>query len=156
LTRDELLNVHDMICSEAADLMRKKNMDYGSDGNVFLNFTMTEAMGLGTTVQGILIRMADKISRLRSFDERGELQNESARDAVIDIVNYAILVHAYKLQEQIAKAPCREPGAEQRTHVDVFDGLTPVQRPLRDRIEGAMISPPDNITKYTPSDDGPF
>ena len=88
---------HEILCDEARELMRSKNLDYGSQCNLWQNFTATEALGLASTEVGILIRMSDKLSRLQSFASRGELavKGEGVRDALIDIVNYAALLGAY-------------------------------------------------------------
>jgi len=85
------------LCLAARELLRRKNLDYGAQDNLWQNFTATEALGLATTEVGILIRMADKLSRLQSFAVRGELavKGESVQDALIDIVNYTALLGAY-------------------------------------------------------------
>ena len=99
MTRDELLNMHEMICDKGRSLMRKKNADYaGNDGlEPFANFTRVEAMGICSTEQGFLVRMTDKMSRLSSFVESGKLavENESFEDTIIDIVNYSVLMYSY-------------------------------------------------------------
>ena len=88
---------HAELCNEARDLMRSKNLDYGAQHNLWMNFTATEALGLATTEMGILIRMSDKLSRLQSFAARGELavKGEGVRDALVDIINYAALLGGY-------------------------------------------------------------
>jgi hypothetical protein len=85
----------DGLIDEAAEVMARKNIDYGSNDNPYLNFTATEALGLASTETGIVIRMADKLSRLQSFLANGELQCEGYRDALIDIINYCVLLGAY-------------------------------------------------------------
>ena len=93
----EMDRYHRDLCDDARELMRTKNLDYGAEDNLWQNFTATEALGLATTECGILIRMADKLSRLQSFAVRGELavKGEGVRDALIDIVNYSALLGAY-------------------------------------------------------------
>ena len=51
MTRDELLQYHAELCTEARELMSLKNRDYaGSDGTEpFANFTRCEAMGICKT-----------------------------------------------------------------------------------------------------------
>ena len=96
MNREELLKHHDSICSEAKELMKKKNHDYAGSGgdSPFANFERTEAMGICSTEAGVLVRMVDKISRLSTFVEAGELKvdNETSHDAIVDIVNYCILL----------------------------------------------------------------
>ncbi len=96
MNREQLLKHHDSICSEAKELMKKKNHDYAGSGgdSPFANFERTEAMGICSTEAGVLVRMVDKISRLSTFVEAGELKvdNETYHDAIVDIVNYCILL----------------------------------------------------------------
>lgn len=93
--REQLFALHNAICSDALALMRKKNVDYGGKDDPFRNFHLFGGLG-------ILVRMSDKIARLRSFEERGEfaVENESLKDTVIDLCNYAILYYAYKGREK--------------------------------------------------------
>ena len=69
MTRDELIQFHDMLCTEAKELMKLKNRDYaGNDGlQPFANFTRVESMGICKTEQGFMVRLTDKMSRLSSF-----------------------------------------------------------------------------------------
>ena len=99
MNREELLMSHDKICSEAKELMKKKNHDYaGKEGDQpFANFERTESMGVCSTEQGFLVRVVDKVSRLSTFCSAGELKvdNESYEDAVLDIINYMVLFSGY-------------------------------------------------------------
>jgi len=99
MTRDELLNMHELLCEESRNLMRKKNADYaGNDGlEPFANFTRVEAMGICKTEQGFLVRMTDKMSRLSSFVESGKLavEDESLKDTIVDVINYSVLLYSY-------------------------------------------------------------
>tara|TARA_B100000519_G_scaffold202731_1_gene222058 strand:- start:792 stop:1136 length:345 start_codon:yes stop_codon:yes gene_type:complete len=99
MTRDQLFKTHHEICQQALEIMKLKNHDYsGADGNnPFANFTRSEAMGICSTEQGFLVRICDKLSRLSTFANNGELKvdNESYQDAILDIINYCILFYAY-------------------------------------------------------------
>ena len=100
MKRDELLTMHGELCQRARDLMDKKNRDYaGNDGlEPFANFTRVESMGICSTEKGMLVRMTDKLSRLSSFFESETLhvKDESFEDTIVDIVNYAVLIYAYR------------------------------------------------------------
>ena len=99
MNRVELFDHHKKLCSDALELMKKKNNDYaGSGGETpFANFERCEAMGICSTEAGFLIRMVDKLSRLSTFAESGKLQvdNEGYNDAIVDIINYCVLFSAY-------------------------------------------------------------
>ncbi len=76
---------------------RKKNADYtGNADDPFSNFTSVETLGIKTE-QGFLTRMMDKMKRLGSFVEKGELQikDESVLDTLHDLANYSCLLAGY-------------------------------------------------------------
>ena len=99
MTRDELLDFHIQVCEDARNLMNLKNRDYaGGDGDEpFANFTRCEAMGICETEAGFLVRVIDKVSRMSSFLRSGKMhvEDESFYDAIIDVVNYMVLLGAY-------------------------------------------------------------
>ena len=99
MTRDELLDYHKTICTEARDLMSLKNRDYaGNEGlEPFANFTRVEAMGICKTEQGFMVRLTDKMSRLSSFVRAGKMhiKDESFKDTCVDVINYMVLLAAY-------------------------------------------------------------
>src|SRR5207249_10854744 len=76
---------------DARKLIVVKNADYsGVDGDPFRNFRRWGLLG-------IIVRLTDKVTRLETFVDRGDLQvkSEKVRDTVIDIINYAILFEGY-------------------------------------------------------------
>ena len=87
--RDRLLQRHEEICKEARRLMRAKNSDYGADDDPFRNFRSFGAYG-------ILVRLSDKLARIRGYVERGkfEVADEKINDTCIDAINYVILLQA--------------------------------------------------------------
>lgn len=99
MTREELLDHHMKLCSEARELMKVKNKDYAGNEGVepFANFTRVESMGICKTEQGFLVRLTDKMSRLSSFIRAGKMHvaDESFKDTCIDVINYMVLLSAY-------------------------------------------------------------
>ena len=72
----------DQTVAELRSLMLAKQRDYGHD-NIL-------AFGL----LGVLVRMSDKVARLRNLWRKGRLEspeNESVDDTLKDIANYAII-----------------------------------------------------------------
>lgn len=68
---------------EAFDILLKKNADYGPS-NI--------ADSPGGPLNGILVRMWDKMSRLRHLVESGVTpENESLRDTLMDMANYSLI-----------------------------------------------------------------
>lgn len=66
--------------SEALELFKRKNTDYG---DAFANYGSI----------GVIVRMGDKIQRLISVTNRSVslIDNESLRDTLIDLHNYAAM-----------------------------------------------------------------
>ena len=84
--------------------MRAKNSDYTGGKTAtdpFANFKTSAVIGIHP-VHGLLMRVLDKIQRIRSFVNDSELQvpNESVEDACHDIINYAILAKAMLREER--------------------------------------------------------
>jgi hypothetical protein len=94
MTRDELFKLHKDTCEEALELMKKKNNDYASGSDPFMNFKRAEYLGFATAELGVLIRMTDKMSRISTFLKNGDLSlsNESVYDAIVDMINYSVLL----------------------------------------------------------------
>ena len=86
MTRPELYELHETICAAALELMKKKNVDYAASDDPFRNFRMFETFG-------VVVRMGDKFSRLRSYEENGSLQvkDELIEDTLMDLINYAVI-----------------------------------------------------------------
>lgn len=78
---DDMKKVHDM-----------KRHDYASKEDVFKNFRTCEMGGIPAW-KGCAIRIGDKFSRLMSFVKQEELKvkDESIKDTLIDMANYAII-----------------------------------------------------------------
>ena len=99
MNRQDLFEHHQLLTDRAFEIMQAKNNDYaGSKGDVpFANFQRCESMGVCSVEQGFLVRIVDKVSRLSTFAADGKLMvpNESYEDAILDIMNYCVLMSAY-------------------------------------------------------------
>lgn len=76
--------MHKNICAELNDIYESKNADYG------------DAFSRTFNEYGIvapLLRMEDKLSRLKNLHRKGvqQVKQESMRDTLIDLANYAIM-----------------------------------------------------------------
>lgn len=91
--KQELQAFHQQICDAAYSLMGGKNADYAEDHTPLANFELCETLGVGTTQQGIFVRLCDKIARLSKVAGGGTLtlKDESSEDDVKDAINYLIL-----------------------------------------------------------------
>lgn len=95
--RERLYGAHRDLCRKAKALMELKNRDYATTGDPYRNFHTFGGLG-------ILVRLSDKLARLRSWEEKGEysVKDEGLLDTILDTINYAVIYYAYK-QEQAAK-----------------------------------------------------
>lgn len=95
MTKADYIAFHADACRRMQEITQAKNADYtGKGDDPFANFTRVEALGICSTEQGFLTRMTDKLSRLASYCERGELsvKDESVEDTLLDLANYCILM----------------------------------------------------------------
>lgn len=92
--RQSLLSLHEELCRQGRELMELKNQDYGGVADPFANFRRFGALG-------ILVRLDDKLSRLTSFVEKGDLKlkSESVQDTIVDGINYLVLLAAFLKSE---------------------------------------------------------
>lgn len=94
MTREELFELHTQMCGTALEIMKRKNADYSKDGPLD-NFYVCDAMRAASPLNGIVVRMGDKLSRVVSVAEKGaQVKDESLRDTLIDLINYAVLAAA--------------------------------------------------------------
>jgi hypothetical protein len=100
MKKQELSALHAELVAEAAELLERKNHDYAGEqaveGDALANFSVSPKLGICTLQQGILVRMSDKFTRIINFSRSGNLQvkDESIRDTVRDLINYAVIYYA--------------------------------------------------------------
>lgn len=75
---------HRVICEYLNDLYTKKNHDYGDSFHVSY---LEEGMAMAR------IRLSDKLLRFRTLSKASaqQVQDESMRDTLLDLANYAIM-----------------------------------------------------------------
>lgn len=92
MTKQQYLEFHAKFCQEMIEVTKRKNSDYtGASEDPFANFKIVEQFGCVTVAQGFFTRMSDKMARISSFIAKGELQNESVFDSLLDLANYSAL-----------------------------------------------------------------
>lgn len=76
----------------------KKKADY-ADEDQFSNFKESAEYAGVTVEQAINVLIGTKIARLRNLRKPGKIpKNESIADTEIDLANYIIILHAWKLE----------------------------------------------------------
>lgn len=68
----------------------KKGADYGTNADIFANVRASEQFGIPAW-QGAVLRANDKMARLKTFCQKGKLENESVQDSLLDLANYAVI-----------------------------------------------------------------
>lgn len=90
------------ILKELGELHDKKQQDYGSADDPFQNITASRDWGI-RPVTGALLRMNDKVGRLKAWIKTSKLANEGAEDSMRDIAVYAIIA-LVELEIEVAAA----------------------------------------------------
>lgn len=103
ISRKELTKIAYNLFDEAVVILEAKNKDYANEEDVFANFRASQVLGIKPEM-ALLIRCLDKIARLRAFIDNGELavKDESYRDAVVDVINYMVLLYGL-FDEKVTK-----------------------------------------------------
>jgi hypothetical protein len=99
MTRSASKRFHELL-REIGELHDRKQADYGSEKDPLANVRASEEWGIPAWV-GALIRLNDKVNRLKAFARKRSLANESAEDSMVDIAVYALIARI--LYEQEAK-----------------------------------------------------
>jgi len=77
------------------NIMEKKNADYAKT-DPFWNFKLVESLWITTVEKGILVRMADKMSRISTLiDQEAQVKDEAIEDTLQDLANYSIILKLY-------------------------------------------------------------
>jgi hypothetical protein len=98
MTRDELLKKFDERLEAMFDLMSSKNSDYSPEADALFNFR-----GFGW--KGIIVRLGDKYSRLRTFVLNNKpVSHERIEDTLLDNAIYSILALIVKEDEEKGQA----------------------------------------------------
>lgn len=92
------------LLTELGELHDLKQTDYGADTDPFANVRASQEWGVRPWV-GALVRLNDKVHRLKQFARRGFLANESAVDSLKDIAVYALIALILLKEEQYAAKP---------------------------------------------------
>ena len=149
---------HDAVCKELNQLYKQKNQDYGDS---FHETFLEEGMAMAR------IRLTDKLNRFKKLTRHDSVRNvadESVRDTLIDLANYAIMT-VMELDREVpfmSKTDAYEPWADKvRGEWDrVLVGGNPPRAvtksktgPHTKRVEVTCMSKTDTPMSKTDSDD---
>lgn len=94
--------LHDELTRHARGIMEAKNHDYrGGSGDPYANFRGSVSLGVDP-ITGVLLRVQDKLMRIKTFAEKGELKvkGEGLKDAVTDVINYMVLAYGLATEKR--------------------------------------------------------
>jgi hypothetical protein len=91
------------LLDEMKELHAKKSADYGRGVDPFANVRASTEFGVPAWV-GVMIRANDKMHRIKSFIQNGDLANESVEDSLKDLAAYALI--ALVLKREVGE-PCQ-------------------------------------------------
>lgn len=91
------------LLKEIGALHDRKQEDYGATADPFANVRSSQEFGVAPWI-GAVVRLNDKVTRLKAFARKGTLANESAEDSLLDIAVYALIGLVLYREESDAKA----------------------------------------------------
>jgi hypothetical protein len=94
--KESLYDLHKSLTSDTLRLMKAKNNDYSYGNDPYNNFRGSDMLGVSPII-GILLRMQDKMMRIKTFALSNNLnvKEESVNDSIIDLINYVVLIAGY-------------------------------------------------------------
>jgi len=79
------------LLEEVRELHMSKSQDYGSTSDPLANIRQgADFVGIEHW-RGCMVRIADKVQRLRTFCQTGRLVHEGVRDTLMDLAAYSLL-----------------------------------------------------------------
>ena len=92
------------LLEDMKEIHDKKRHDYANENDIFANFRHSELAGIPAW-KGTAIQLGDKFSRLMEFAKKEtlEVKDESIKDTLLDLANYALITHILyeEVQEEI-------------------------------------------------------
>jgi hypothetical protein len=79
------------VLDEIKELHLRKTLDYGSDEDALSNIRNSADVINVPAYAGCVVRMSDKMHRLRSFFRRGVVEFDGLVDTFLDLAAYAII-----------------------------------------------------------------
>ncbi len=95
MNQDQLYQCIESFHQKELELIKKKNKDYSNFEDPFANFRLFGELGF-------LVRMSDKMMRLKQILESGKVnvQGETFEDSLQDLSNYCNLLLAFLVERR--------------------------------------------------------
>jgi len=97
---DELLKDHGLrpgsdqfvtVLDEIRQLHLRKTQDYGADDDAFANIRFGAEVVNIEPWQACLVRICDKVQRLKAFCHNGRVEFDGLEDTLLDLASYAVI-----------------------------------------------------------------
>jgi hypothetical protein len=105
---NEMLATIEKLFIGTLNTLQKKNKDYSTSDDPFYNFKFSAKLAHCSVEQSMLVRIADKISRMANLLQNGKLaavKEEPIEDTIKDTIGYLAILYAYRLAQQQRDAP---------------------------------------------------
>lgn len=79
------------LLAEMASLHKSKSADYGSEADPLANIRQGADFVDIEPWRGCMVRIADKVQRLRTYCKTGTLVHEGVKDTLLDLAAYSLL-----------------------------------------------------------------
>ena len=79
------------VLDEIRELHLKKTLDYGADDDALANIRSSAEVVNVPAWAGCMIRIADKMHRIKSFFRRGRVEFDGIDDTLLDIASYSVI-----------------------------------------------------------------
>jgi hypothetical protein len=79
------------VLAEIGALHKRKTLDYGQDEDALSNIRSSSDVINVSPWAGCILRISDKMHRLRSFFRRGRVEFDGVEDTLLDIACYAVI-----------------------------------------------------------------
>lgn len=88
------------VLDELRDLHLRKTMDYGVDEDALANIRSSADVVNMPAWAGCILRISDKMHRLKSYFRRGKVEFDGLSDTLKDIACYAVIAEVLRREEQ--------------------------------------------------------
>lgn len=106
------------ILADVFDTLTKKNADYAGEDGAFSNFEETADMAEVSVEQGLLIRIGDKISRIKTLLKRPrQVRDEKLVDTARDLVGYTAILALWLLETRDEEDDIKEEPKQENNSV---------------------------------------
>jgi len=107
MNRNYLLEEMKEVFSNAIKIVDKKNRDYATNSDPFLNFKGSEQVGVSVP-RGILVRIMDKITRVGNLlNKEASVKDEAIEDTLLDLCNYCAILLVYLKDAKSSLKDCK-------------------------------------------------